>query len=580
MKNPKHSQKKKVRKGLGIQQKLLLIIVPFFLIAFIVTAGFLLAYSSNALMNSSKQGLMNAASATANGVTIDLLNFTKCSSAESAYSRTLKLPSSFENMYQSIGSTTIMEDGHVMLVNTDTNVILAHYDESIRNTLLTDYAAGTFIGDVAALIASGNTEINTIADGAESYYTIVSFIEGTPWVLVCYLSENIISSEITAMLSTSIIAFVIISIISIVVISLAIRKMLSPVKKLTGVLTTITDGDFTVEVKAKGSDEIAIMSHSLKDFVEIMSEVILDIRNVSDQLSDSSKATKVIANALNSASESQAHSMGDIKVTIDQVATGVQELAEHASTLSGIVNDTNQKGSQANTYMMQTVDVATKGRDDMEIVSKTMADIVSSMQNLAQTVLNVGASTEQVNTMVNIITDISDQTNLLALNAAIEAARAGEAGRGFAVVAEEIRKLAEVSASSASQIADIIAQVNSQVNVMIEHTNQSVSYIEDNSQKITASCEIFENIYGNVSATSEMLTDIVEQIDHVDDVATNIAALSEEQSASTQEILASMEVLAETSLEFSSDTKKVASNTEEVAAASFTLEEHMKRFKI
>ena len=89
-----------------------------------------------------------------------------------------------------------------------------------------------------------------------------------------------------------------------------------------------------------------------------------------------------------------------------------------------------------------------------------------------------------------------------------------------------------------------------------------------------------EEIYQNVSATSQMLNEIVNQIDHVDDVATNIAALSEEQSASTEEILASTEVLAEASLQFSSDSRKVTTAAVEVAEAAFTLEEHMKRFKI
>ena len=92
--------------------------------------------------------------------------------------------------------------------------------------------------------------------------------------------------------------------------------------------------------------------------------------------------------------------------------------------------------------------------------------------------------------------------------------------------------------------------------------------------------EIFENIYQNVSETNQILTDIVNQIAHVEDVATNIAALSEEQSASTEEILASTELLADTSLQFSNDSKKLAQDAEEVSEASFTLTEHMRRFKI
>lgn len=581
-KQPKQPKQQKVKKtkGMGIQQKLLCIIVPFFIIAFVITVGFMYSKASDSIYSSSEQGLMYAADATAKDVTLDLLTHTKCATAEAAYVRTLMLANAFEEMYLEVSQTTIMNHGHVILINTETDTILSHYDEAIRGTAFSSYGPDTYIGKVAELIATGNTELTTLSDNGESLYTVVTFIEGTPWVLVSYLSEASVTGDLVAMLSAILVCFVIVLGISVLVISFAISKMLKPVQNLNNALTTITDGDFTVTLKANGSDEIAVMSRSLNEFVAIMREIILDIRGVSEQLSNSSNATKAIATTLSSASESQAESMGDVKVTIDQVASGVQELAEHASTLSSVVNETNQKGSQAKSNMLQTVDVATQGREDMETVSQTMSAIVDSMQNLADIVIHVGASTEQINTMVNIITDISDQTNLLSLNAAIEAARAGEAGRGFAVVADEIRKLAEVSASSASQIADIIAQVNSEVNTMIEHTNQSVAYIQDNSQKITASCEIFENIYNNVSATSDMLSDIVEQIDNVDDVATNIAALSEEQSASTEEILASTEVLAEASLQFSNDARNVSSNAEEVASAAFTLEEHMKRFKI
>ena len=92
--------------------------------------------------------------------------------------------------------------------------------------------------------------------------------------------------------------------------------------------------------------------------------------------------------------------------------------------------------------------------------------------------------------------------------------------------------------------------------------------------------DIFERIYKNVADADVLLTEIVNQIAHVDDVATNIAALSEEQSASTEEILASTEVLAEASLQFSEDSRQVAKGADEVADASFALAEHMRKFKI
>ena len=564
----------------SISKKLLLVIIPLFVVAFTATAVLIFTSSSRTILNNSKNALKYEADSNAKTFIINLLFYTTSSNLKHAYLNVIYRQNVLQNLYDSVSETTIMDDGFAFLVNTETGIILAHPDSTIVGTSIYDYGQNTLIGDVAAEITAGNTELFAPRDGLTDYYAVVSFIEDTPWVLVSCISQSYILSDLANLFFTVIALFVIILVIAILLVSLFLRRTIKPISSLTETLVTITDGDFTVSMSDKGNDEIALMSRSLNDFVEIMRDVISDIRDISNQLNDSSDSTKQVAEALNQAAASQADSMSDVKVTLDQVASGVQELALHATTLSGVVNDTNRNGETAKENMRQTVEVASQGRKDMEEVSSAMDYIVTSMGHLEEIVDKVGASTEQINTMVSIISDISDQTNLLSLNAAIEAARAGEAGKGFAVVAEEIRKLAEVSASSAAQIADIINQVNSQVSYMVEQTSQSVTYIRDNSGKISASQEIFENIYKNVTETDQILSDIVNQINNVDDAATNIAALSEEQSASTEEILASTEVLAQASLQFSADSQHVSKSADQVADASFSLAEHMRKFKI
>jgi methyl-accepting chemotaxis protein len=570
----------KHKKTFGIQKKLLYIILPLFILSFGITSALIFIDSANIILSASQRTLEKEADSNLKTVTIKLLTSTGSTSVEQAFSQLTLYPNTRTELYNDVAQIKVMDEGRVFLVDTRSQTILAHSDSEYVGTILTQYDSDSFYGEISSVFQSGSTEINTIYDGFERNYVIVSYMDGAPWALVSYIPTNYILSDLGPLLIFIIAVFIIVMIIAITVVSLTVRNMLKPIKELTHTITTISDGDFTADIDTKGNDEITVMSASLKEFVAIMREVISDIRNISDQLETASSTTKNIAGTLNDASASQAESMSDVKITLDQVASGIQTLSEHATTLSNVVTETTSKGRNARTNMQQTVDVASKGRAEMETVGTTMESIVESIKSLKNIVVRVSESTEQINSMVAMISNISVQTNLLSLNASIEAARAGEAGKGFSVVAEEIRKLAEMSAESASHISDIITQVNNEVSGMVEQTETSVSYVEENSLKITATCDLFENIYDNVSHTNEILTDIVDRINQVDDVASNIAALSEEQSASTEEILASTEVLTENSLKFAADSSKVASSADEVSEASFTLTENMKRFKI
>ena len=577
MSKPKKTAKKKI---FGIQKKLLITMVPMFVIAFAATIVLIFVNSTKIILSNARHTLLKESESNAKTVTINIMIATGMGDIRDAYREAVDIPVALDFISNSVQEISVMNSGYAFLVNTDDFSIIAHRDDSLTGSIITDYPEGTFLGDVGVQLRAENTNLFEVRDGSESYYAAASYIKRTPWVVVSCVSRDYLLSDLTKLTYLIVGVFAVILLLVITVVSIVLRKTLKPIGTLTSALTTITDGDFSVTIPEKGNDEITVMSRSLNGFVEIMREIIVDIRDISNQLGELSSSSKQISGTLSEAAEGQAESMGDVKVTLDQIANGIQELALHASTLSDVVDETNERGKNAKSNMQLTVDVASRGRSDMETVNQAMESIVLSMKQLADTVGAVGSSTRQINSMVEIISDIAEQTELLSLNAAIEAASAGEAGKGFAVVAEEIRKLADISSSSATKISESISQINTQVTHMMEQTRQSVSYIEANSEKITASCEIFENIYGNVAEADKVLSKIVAEIANVDDVATNIAALSQEQSASTEEILASTELLAESSLQFSSDSKEMARGADHVSDAAFALAEHMRKFKI
>lgn len=580
----KNKSVKKNRRKSGILKKLLLTIIPSFFVSFSILLVVNFINSRQTMTDAAMRTLRQESLATVQEITISMVTSTSSSSISKAYEEIFDHPSTLWSVYTKIERLSVMDCGYAFLVNTETGQILAHDENSIKNTVIYEADSSSYLGQIAQMLRtipkSGDLPVNKLRDGAESYYVITQPFSSMPWAMVACLPESYVTDDLVAINIRMILIITALLLTVTILVSVIISRILAPVKRLTGTITTITDGDFSINISSAGNDEIAVMSSALEDFIVIMREVITDIRTVSDQLSEHSASAKTVSEALSDTSQTQAESMGDMRVTLDQVADAIQELAQHASTLASVVDTTNRDGIAANEKMQQTVIVAAKGREDMEQTAAAMSSIVSAMRELKEAVAEVGTSTAQINSIVQLISEIAEQTNLLSLNAAIEAARAGDAGKGFAVVADEIRKLADVSSSSAARIEHIIAAVNHQVDDMVERATESVTYIEDNSSRITASREIFDHIYQDVSETGGVLKHIVEQIHQVDDVATNIAALSQEQSASAEEILASTHVLAETSLRISDDSKTMAESTETVSEASFTLAEHMRRFKI
>jgi methyl-accepting chemotaxis protein len=133
------------------------------------------------------------------------------------------------------------------------------------------------------------------------------------------------------------------------------------------------------------------------------------------------------------------------------------------------------------------------------------AQIDSTLKNI-ETIEGVNVSiqdlkelTENILSMVKVITDIASQTNLLSLNAAIESARAGEAGKGFSVVADEIRKLAVTSNSSASNIINTVNDINRKVSLVDENMKKTLLSIHEQKESLGDTNELFTNISNNVS---------------------------------------------------------------------------------
>lgn len=230
--------------------------------------------------------------------------------------------------------------------------------------------------------------------------------------------------------------------------------------------------------------------------------------------------------------------------------------------------------------MQETVSVSKKGRQDMEYVGKALGDIQTSIQNLEQAVNKVGIASNEIVEIVQLIGNIADETNLLSLNASIEAARAGEAGKGFAVVASEIGNLANSSADSVAHISKLIDEVRDLVDDAVKQAGNSAEDINESSVLIHSAIDTFENIYANIAETSDLIEHMIEKINQVDQVATNVAAISQEQAASTEEILATSETMLQQAKGIAENSKQVADESKSLTVSSEELSQQVKKFRI
>lgn len=436
-----------------------------------------------------------------------------------------------------VNSFIEMHDAEAFLVDKDSSVILASRDSDLISKTLGADGQSAFYKDVEKKVSGKSYNFCTL----DGNMTVFKEVNGTNWLLVSYVPTNVVLADLVGLRNL----MIIFSIISILVLCVLIERVthvvIRPVKEMTRVITSMASGDFTVSMKVKGNDEIAVMGRSVEHFIASMKEMIRQMGHVSDRLEKQAGSSKNVSGEMNSAANIQSQSMTELNATVDQLSVSVNEIAQNATQLAGVVADTKEDSDKVEDKMRTTVEVSEKGKADMESVGNALHNIEISIHNLEEAVNKVGTASGEIVDIIKLIGDIAEETNLLSLNASIEAARAGEAGRGFAVVASQIGVLAKNSADSVAHITSLINEINGLVDDAVKQAGSSASDIESSADLIHTAVDTFDQIFQNIQETSHLIEGVVEKINQVDQVATNVAAISEEQAASSDEILATSE---------------------------------------
>ena len=472
-----------------------------------------------------------------------------------------------------VNSFISMDDAQAVLIDRSTMDILSQSEDSLSGSLSDDSG---FLGTIGEKIDEQDYDSISLDNN------IVEFreISGTNWVLVSYVPEASIFAELVSLRTTMAIVAVVILIILLVLMERMVNYMIKPIKSLTDSIVMMASGDFTVDIKTKGNDEITVMGQSMKDFAASMRKMINDIVNASETLQGQAESSSTVSGGLYEASLTQSKTIDNLNETVDQLSASVQEIAENATSLAMVVSETKDSSMEAEQKMNETVTVAESGKSDMEKVGEAMNVIQSSINSLQESIDEVGTASSEINNIVSMIGEIADETNLLALNASIEAARAGDAGRGFAVVASEIGGLADDSNKSVQKIQGLIDQVTSLVAETVEKAKQSVDEISSSSELVNQAVNTFDTIYDNIINANHVVNNMASSMSQVESVATNVAAITEEQAASAEVISGNAGNIVAESQNITNDSEKVADTAKELADTSENLMTQIKSFRV
>lgn len=438
--------------------------------------------------------------------------------------------------------------GAIMIVDIDRNVI----DDALSSL---DAGPGSIVG---FLTCDGGEYLSSLSEEAEGsvfagkpyveeafageegngfsyvednkYLFLYSRLEGRDALICALVPRETIIGQTVDIQRFSMALVVLASLIAVLLGSMLARQYGGAIYDMIHKLKKISEGDLTVEVKTRRKDEFKLLAEGVTDMATHMKTLVTGLKDVNAELTGAVGGMTAASDSFLTSSRGIQTEISDMKQGIGKMDDESEDCMRQMDALSLRIGQVAENSGQINVLAKGAEQVIETGMDSVVRLKDSTGATITITSNIIDVIDNLEEKSRSIGMIIETINEIAEQTTLLSLNASIEAARAGNAGRGFAVVAMEIKKLADESIQSASQIARIVEEIEKNTKEASTVARQAEGIVDGQQQAVSLTTDSFDRIGRQVSELLDALGIINESVANMEEdrnaTLTAISAIS------------------------------------------------------
>lgn len=400
----------------------------------------------------------------------------------------------------------------------------------------------------------GANDFYEYQENGRKMLSVYQYMPSRNWVLVIMTEHDVAFASINQMSRMLIILCVLVLLVISVVVWVDSKLIAVDIARVSRVIRELGALDLTLRHKLDGyasrKDEVGMIANATLHLTETVGNVMKMLKEKNEELSTASKKLLSGAVTTKGSVENVEKAINEIASSSAQQATDTQQAAESVLHIGETIEATMEEAEALSKYAGNIQQTSEEMRSTVRALSDVSSNTEKAIEEIGAQTLSTNESAMKIKDAAQLITSIAEETNLLSLNASIEAARAGEQGRGFAVVANQIQKLAEQSNDSAQFIDNIINTLIADSGKAVESMHEVKNIMLEQSKQLSNTESQFQEMYQDIETTKKSVTAIYDTVKCMDqermtvvEVVQNLSGIAEANAASTQQTLASTELV-------------------------------------